>query len=157
MNGVFDGVDSIRSNSVGLEDDNGEEDEAQDKSHASTDQATLVDSLEVMNRSEAVPKAQRTSTVVELSEDEEALIDRQLEAECPSLYANHRQTLENDDLDETWAESGNGWDASSRQESPCQTRASSLDTFATELFRIAGECTPAPQTAHVGEWKGSPW
>jgi hypothetical protein len=157
MNGVYDVVDSIRRNSVGLEDDKEEEDEVLDKYHASTDQATLVDSLEVTNRLEAVLEGKTTSTVVESSEDEEDLIDRQLEAECPNLYANHRQTVEKDDLKDIWVESGNVWEAGSREESPCPTRGSSLDTFATELFRIAEECTPAPQTAYVGEWKGSPW
>ena len=158
MNGVFDICGSMRANSIGFE--AGDKDEDEDVSSDFDDSEILaipLDNAKPVERIEAVAGATMTSSSIESSDDEEDLVDRQLEADCPGLCANHRQTIEYDNLDATTTCSGNAWDTGPRREFLYTTRASSLDTFAKELFKSAEKCSPAPQIAHTGEWEGSPW
>jgi hypothetical protein len=138
MNGVFLARGQGRGASIGLE-----EQDAVDEADNHVQHPSELDHLEVIEDCVSENDLESANTNLESSEDEEDLIDRQLESDCPEICADHHQAVlrENDE---------NG-------ESLCPTRASSLDTFAKELFEVAETCAPVPEMAHVGDWEGSPW
>jgi hypothetical protein len=153
MNGVFLACGQGRGASVRLEDQEEEEQDAVDEADNYARHPSELDHLEVIK--DCVPEndLELTNTNLESSENEEDLIDRQLESDCLEISADHQAAHSADKgmllskCSDTWEDGG----------SPCPTRASSLDTFAKELFEVAEACTPVPEMAHVGDWEGSPW
>ena len=108
--------------------------------------------------SNIIATAEAAPTVVDSSDDDDRnLIDRQFETDCPHIWADHNQAVQNEGVEKVMTQCVDIWDADAKDEWPCPTRASSLDTFAQELFKVAEECSLAPRRAHVADWQGSPW
>lgn len=156
MNGVFS-YDSIRTNSIGLDDDEEVDEEPPEIIGDSAERTASWSDSKVIQNSETMTIGRVSYTFTKSFEDENDLIDRQIEAACPELCADHHKAVEEDNWDERTAESIDIWDKRVREESPCPTRASSLNTFVKELFEVADKCSPAPPTACVDDWKGPRW
>jgi hypothetical protein len=102
-------------------------------------------------------KLEPANTNLESSEDEKDLIDRQLESGCLEICADNRQAAHRGEVRKLPSKCGDTWENDENVESLCPSRASSLDTFAKELFEVAEVCAPFPETVHVRDWGGSPW
>lgn len=89
-------------------------------------------------------------TALEPHEDEHDLdlIDQQIEFGCPQLWADHHSDIETVEV----------WETEEQEPSPCARRASSLDTFAKELWVEVARCSPSPpksdSVAHITDWSG---
>jgi hypothetical protein len=145
MTGVWTAYGSRTAHSVGLEEEEEEDDPGVSDEFA--DQVAHLDTAEV------VPAA------AESSDDERDLIDQQFELDCPELCANHHEAFEDKCEEDRLTQFGDirSDDLKDSSQGP-PTRASSLDTFAEDLFQVAEErCSPPPPTAHVREREGSPW
>ena len=132
---------------MGLEDEVEEDEHTPSKFDDSPTYALSLADVVAADPYEAMVGASANSRLIESSDDEEDLVDQQLEADCPWLCADHRQTIEDDNLEAMMTFSCNTWDTGPRRESLHPTRASSLDTFAKELFEAAEKCNPDPQIA----------
>jgi hypothetical protein len=141
----------------GQEEEEEEEQDAVDEADNHAQHLSELDHLEVIE--DCVPEndLEPANTNLESSEDEKDLIDRQLESDCLEICADHRQAALYGEKGKLLSRYGDTWENDENGESPCPTRASSLDTFAKELFEVAEACAPVPETVHVGDWEGSPW
>lgn len=157
MNGVFLARGQGRGASIGLEEQEEEEQDAVDEADNHVQHPSELDHLEVIE--DCVPEndLEPANTNLESSEDEEDLIDRQLESDCLEICADHHQAVLHGEKGKLLSKCGDAWENDENGESPCPTRASSLGTFAKELFEVAEACAPVPEMAHVGDWEGSPW
>jgi hypothetical protein len=140
-----------------LEDQEEEEQDAMDEADDHAQHLSELDHLEIIEDFVPENDFEPANTNLESSEDEKDLIDRQLESDCLEICADHHQAVLHGEKGELLSKCGDTWENDANGESPCPTRASSLDTFAKELFEVAEACAPIPEMAHVGDWKGSPW
>lgn len=156
--GTFSIIGPERGNSVGLEEEDEEDQGFVEKLPEEEDLCDWSLELEPAKTPGLKPDFVNDHTQLEPSDADEDLIDRQFEAECPELCASHSQVTDYDDLrnDSTW--SSDCWEVEEREKSPCTRKSFSLDQFTNELFNIAEDSSPAPpQMARVGDWEGSPW
>ena len=115
-----------------------------------------LDHLEVIEDCGPENDLEPANTNLESSEDERDLIDRQLELDCLEICADHHQAVLHEEKGKLLSKCGDIRESDENKESPCPTRASSLDTFAKELFQVAEACAPVPEMAHIGDWEGFP-
>jgi hypothetical protein len=157
MNGVFLAYGQGRGASIGLEDQEEEERDAVDEADDHAQYPCELDHLGVIEDYVPENDLEPANTNLESSEDEKDLIDRQLESDCLEIYADHHQAVLHGEKGKLLIKCGDTWESDENGESPCPTRASSLDTFAKELFEVAEACARVPEMTHVGDWEGSPW
>jgi hypothetical protein len=157
MNGVFFACGQGRGASIVLEGQEEEEQDAVDEANDHAQHPRELDHLEVID--DCVPEndLEPANTNLESSEDEKDLIDRQLESDCPEICADHHQAIHYGEKGKRLSKRGDTWENDENWESPCPTRASSLDTFVKELFDVAEACAPVPEMVHVRNWEGPPW
>ena len=156
MNGVFLAYGQGRGASIGLEDQEEEEQDAVDGAGDHVQHPSQLDHLEVIEDGAHEINLEPANLNLESSEDEKDLIDRQLESGCLEICADHHQALHHGER-KLLSKGSNTWESDENGESPCPARASSLDTFAKELFEVAEACAPFLGTEHVRDWEGSPW
>jgi len=152
MNGVFLACGQGHGVSIGLEEQE-EDQDAVDEADDHAQHPSEQDHLEVVE--DCVPEndLEPANTNLESSEDEKDLIDRQLESGCLEICADHHQAVLHEEKEKLLSKCGDTWENVENGESPCSTRASSLDTFAKEHFEVAEACAPVPEMAHVGDWE----
>jgi hypothetical protein len=154
MNGVFLACGQDRGAPIGLEEQEEEEQEAVDETDNDAQHPNELDRLEVIEGGVLENNLEPANTNLESSEDEKYLIDRQLESDCLEICADHRQAVHHGEKGNLASKCGDTWEDEENGDSPCPIRASSLDTFAKELFEA---CAPFPEMVHVRDWEGSPW
>jgi hypothetical protein len=157
MNGVLLACSQGRGASIGLEDQEEEEQDATDEADDYAQHPSELDHLEVTEDGVPGNNLEPANTNFESSEDEKYLIDRQLESDCLEICADHHQAVHHGERGNLPNKCGDSWEDGENGESPCPIRASSLDTFAKELFEVAEACAPFPEMVHVRDWEGSPW
>jgi hypothetical protein len=142
MNGVFLACGQGRGAPIGLEDQEEEEQEAVDETDNDAQHPNELDRLEVIEGGVFENNLEPANTNLESSEDEKYLIDRQLESDCLEICADHRQAVHHGEKGNLASKCGDTWEDEENGDSPCPIRASSLDTFAKELFEVAEACAP---------------
>jgi hypothetical protein len=157
MNGVFLACGQGRGTSIGLEGREEEEQDAVDEADNHTQRLSELEHLEIIEDFVPENDLEPANANFESSEDEMDLIDRQLESDCVEICADHHQAVLHGEKGKPLSKCGDTRENDANGESPCPTRASSLNTFAKELFEVAEACAPIPEMAHVGDWEGSPW
>jgi hypothetical protein len=93
MNGVFLACGQGRGASIGLEDQEEEEQDAVDEADNHAQHPSELDHLEATE--DCVPEndLEPANINLESSEDEKDLIDRQLESDCLEICADHHQAV----------------------------------------------------------------
>ena len=157
MSGVFLACGQGPGASIGLEEQEEEEQGEVDEANDHAQHPGELDYLEVIEDSVPENHLEPTNTNFESSEDERYLIDRQLEFDCLEICADHHQAVYHGEKGNLPSKRGDTWEDDENGESPCPTRAPSLDTFAKELFEVAETCAPLPEMVHVRDWEGSLW
>jgi hypothetical protein len=157
MDGVFLECGQGRGMPIGLEDQEEEEQDAVDEANDHAQHPSELGYLEAIE--DGVPKnnLEPANTNLESSEDERYLIDRQLEFDCLEICADHHQAVHHGEKRNLSSKCGDTWEDDENGDSPWPTRASSLETFAKELFEVAETCAPFPEMVHVRDWEGSLW
>jgi hypothetical protein len=148
MNGVFLACGQGRGASIGLEDQE-EEQDAVDETDDYAQHPSELAHLETIEDDVPENNLEPANTNLESSEDERHLIDRQFESDCPEICADHHQAVHHGEKGNMLSMCGDTWENHENGKSPCPTRASSLDTFAKELFEVAEACAPFPEMIHV--------
>ena len=147
MDGIFGIRGSVRANSV-LEDD-AEENEDGDVDMEVDGHST--DTIDDSGDQAMVPDG-FTATK---TENEEDLIDRQFEADCPEICAETYRAWDTEELKGPTSHTNDHWAVGVKGESSGQWALWS-GSFAKELMEVA-DYSPVPQTAQATDWEGSPW
>jgi hypothetical protein len=167
MNGIFNVMGGKRSNSVGLEEEDEEDEEDEDeegeedfpeKLHQEADlSGQSLNSEAIENpglRLDSVP----AQTLVQPSDEDEDLVDRQFEAQCPDILADHRRAFNDGESIEPPPASVDTGTEEVRAASPGSARTSPLYTFPRALRQATEEASAASRAssvANINDWNGS--
>ena len=153
--GLHEAGGPVRGASVGVKDEEDEEEIILSESEDGAELLTDTDSDQVDGETDGTNYGASERKAITSDDDEQDVIDRQLALTCAEFNADHGVAYAEKNLTEVQLAFSNIWEFEEKEASPCPPSAQAADTFAEELQEAAIESTPEPELAHITEWDGS--